>query len=96
MMSDALSKLMILMRLIQRLVWLDLLCYYDNPKKIWATGNNVNLLTGRVTFNTNLVGNDIVSVQILPTAFLVRREILNKVGYFDDLFFSHMKILIFV
>jgi len=67
--------------------------YYDDPKRIWALGTSVNMLTGKVTFNQNGKVNGGrfakgIEVEVLPTAFLVRKEVMNKVGLFDDTFFA--------
>ena len=67
--------------------------YYHDPKRISAFGTSISLLTGRVSFNfTGLVEdfqfNRIVEVQVIPAAILIRRETLDKVGPFDDIFFA--------
>jgi hypothetical protein len=67
--------------------------YYSDPKRIWALGTSINMLTGRVSFNHEGKidhGKFVkaMEVQILPAAFLVRKEVINKVGLFDDIFFA--------
>lgn len=67
--------------------------YYHDPTRISALGTSISLLTGRVSFNfTGLVEdcqlNKIVEVQVIPVAILIRRETLDKVGMFDDIFFA--------
>jgi len=67
--------------------------YYDDPKRIWALGTSINMLTGKVTFNQNGEVNcgrfaKSIEVEVLPTAFLVRKEVMNEVGLFDDIFFA--------
>lgn len=67
--------------------------YHDEPKKIWALGTSIGLLTGKVSFNyVRQINNGqfagIMDVQVLPTAFLVRRKVLENVGFFDDTYFA--------
>jgi GT2 family glycosyltransferase len=67
--------------------------YYEQPKRIWAAGTSINLLTGKISFNkagevdAGLL-NQIIEVQVLPTAFLVKREVVAKIGLFDDVYFA--------
>jgi GT2 family glycosyltransferase len=66
--------------------------YYDEPSKVWAAGTSINMLTGKV--DLNILNSDKTGrgepfdVQVLPAAFMVGKEILNKVGLFDDVFFA--------
>ena len=67
--------------------------YYDEPEKIWALGTSIGLLTGKVSFNyVGRINNGqfagIIDVQVLPTAFLVRRKVLETVDFFDDTYFA--------
>lgn len=62
--------------------------FYDAPKKIWAAGASVNLITGRATFNTDCQGSKPFDVQVLPSPFMVRKEVLECIGLFDDIFFA--------
>lgn len=67
--------------------------YYHEPKKISAFGTSIDLLTGKVSFNFTGLTQDcqlkkIIQVQVIPVAIFVRREVLDKVGMFDDVFFA--------
>lgn len=66
--------------------------YYDEPGEVWAAGTSINMLTGKIhfnTFNPDKVGiNEPFNVQVMPAALMVRREVLHKVGLFDDVFFA--------
>lgn len=66
---------------------------YNDPKRVWSLGTSINTLTGRVSFKYE--GkidkgwfSKAIEVQVLPTAFLVKREVIDKVGLFDDVFFA--------
>ena len=67
----------------------SIIYYFDEPKKIWAAGTSINMLTGKISFN-NIVIDDraYAEVQVLPAAIMVRREVLEKVGLFDGIFFA--------
>jgi GT2 family glycosyltransferase len=66
--------------------------YYDEPSKVWAAGTSIDILTGKVRFNTfdssEVNINEPFDVQVLPAAFMVKRDVLHKVGLFDDVFFA--------
>lgn len=67
--------------------------YYGDPDRIWAAGTSVSLKTGKVRFNmTGEIDTgtleDPFDVQVLPSAFMVKRDALEKVGGFDDTFFA--------
>ena len=67
--------------------------YYDDPKRLWAAGASVNLITGKVSFNAaSQIDNGqlgkLMEVQVLPTAFLVRVEVIDRIGLFDDTYFA--------
>lgn len=67
--------------------------YYSDPKRVWAFGTSINMLTGRVSFNHE---GEIdhgkfmkaMEVEVLPTAMLVKKEVIDKIGLFDDIFFA--------
>ncbi len=64
--------------------------YWDDKTLIWAAGTNINLLTG---VNISREGRDVgqyekvEEVQIAPANFLVKREVIEKVGLYDDVYF---------
>jgi len=67
--------------------------YYSDPKRVWALGTSINMLSGRVSFNYEgkVDHGEFVKameVQVLPSAMLVKREVIDKVGLFDDIFFA--------
>ena len=65
---------------------------WDNKKKIWSAGTDVNLITGQVFFRT---GEDkgqydcIEEIQVAPAVILVKKEVIKKIGGFDDVFFAN-------
>ncbi len=64
--------------------------YWEKRDTIWAAGTSVNMITG---INIAREGKDfgqyekVEEVEIAPANFLVRREVINKVGFYDDIFF---------
>lgn len=64
--------------------------YWDDKTLIWAAGTNINLLTG---VNISREGRDVgqyekvEEVQIAPANFLVKREVIEKVGVYDDVYY---------
>jgi GT2 family glycosyltransferase len=64
--------------------------YWENRDIIWAAGTGMNLLTGENIFRG---GKDIgqyekvEEIQVAPANFLVKREVIKKVGLYDDVFF---------
>lgn len=64
--------------------------YFEDKKRIWSAGTLINLWTGKITFRG---GKDLgqyektEEVQIAPAAMLVRKEVIRKVGGFDDRYF---------
>lgn len=64
--------------------------FYSNKSIIWAAGSSVSLLTGRTYFNA---GKDegqfdqIMAVQVAPAVIFVKREVIDRIGGFDDIFF---------
>ena len=65
--------------------------YWENKKRIWAAGTNINLWTGQVLFRG---GKDrgqferIEEVQVAPAVILAKREVLNKINGFDNRYFA--------
>jgi GT2 family glycosyltransferase len=63
--------------------------YFNDPKRIWSVGTSVNLLTGKVSFLGNRQidegqFNSVIEVQQHPTAILVKRELVTKIGGHDE------------
>jgi len=65
--------------------------YYWEPKDvIWAAGTAVNLWTGQ---NLSREGKDVgqydkvEEVQVAPANFLVKREVIDKIGLYDDVYY---------
>lgn len=65
--------------------------HYGHPKRIWSDGGEINLITSRTTFIGNKVDggrfDEIREVGHFPNAFLVRRHVIDKVGFFDENYF---------
>lgn len=65
--------------------------YWSNQKRIWSAGTGVNLWTGQVLFRGGSdVGqyDEVEEVQVAPAAMLVEKKVINKIGGFDDRYFS--------
>lgn len=64
--------------------------YWEEKNIIWAAGAGMNMLIG---MNTSRQGVDIgqyekiEEVQIAPANFLVRRAVIDKIGFYDDIFY---------
>jgi len=66
-----------------------LMLYYDEPNKVWCAGVKRNYITSVTTFlyrdkKINEIKEEIVESEDFPNSFMVRREIFEKVGLFDD------------
>lgn len=65
--------------------------YFEDKKKIWAAGTNINLTTGQVLFRG---GKDIgqfekvEQVQIAPACLLVKRKVIDELIGFDTRYFA--------
>lgn len=65
--------------------------YWENKKRIWAAGTNINLWTGQVLFRG---GRDrgqydkVEEVQVAPAAMFVSRQVLKKIHKFDNRYFA--------
>lgn len=63
--------------------------YWERRDIIWSAGNSVNMITG---VNYSREGKDIgqydkvEEVHIAPANFLVKRVVINEVGFYDDVF----------
>jgi len=65
--------------------------YWENKNVIWSAGTDVNLWTGQTIFYGGKdVGqyNEIREVGVAPAAILAKREVLDKVGNFDSIYFA--------
>jgi GT2 family glycosyltransferase len=64
--------------------------YLDQPDVIWARGASINPLTAKNSFNQKELKRetDAMEVQVLPTAFLVTRQVIKEIGGFDNVFFA--------
>ncbi len=66
--------------------------YFDHPNRVWSAGTCVNLLTGKTKFlnQDQRKTNDLTSireVQQHPTAILVKKEVIDIIGGYDDSLF---------
>lgn len=65
--------------------------YWGNRKRIWSAGTGINLWTGRIVFRG---GEDegqyekTEEVQVAPAAILVKKETMNKLRDFDNIYFA--------
>lgn len=64
--------------------------YLEDKKRVWAAGTNINLWTGQVLFRG---GKDmgqfekIEEVQVAPAALLVKKQVISRIGKFDERYF---------
>lgn len=65
--------------------------YLHSKGYIWSSGTSINLWTGQVLFRS---GKDlgqydkVEEVQVAPAAFLVKKEVIKKIGIFDNRYFA--------
>ena len=69
------------------------ICYYHNRNKIWSVGTSISLFTGKVSFNgANQIDRGqfdrVMDVQVAPATILVRRQVIKKIGGFDEVYFA--------
>lgn len=63
--------------------------YFKPRNTIWSAGTSVSMITG---INYSREGKDVgqyetvEEVEIAPANFLVKRELINKVGFYDDVY----------
>jgi GT2 family glycosyltransferase len=65
--------------------------YYEDPRRVWAFGTSVNLITGKGSFNAwgqidNGQFDQVIEVQVLPT-YMIKREVFKRIGLLDEIFF---------
>lgn len=64
--------------------------YYEDKKRIWSAGTSINLWTGKIVFRG---GRDLgqyektEEVPIAPAAMLVKKEVIKKIGGFDNTYY---------
>jgi len=67
--------------------------YYSNPRRIWCAGVRRNKITSltkiieRDKFNRGQL-EELISSEDFPNAFMIRRDVVKKVGLFDEKLFS--------
>ncbi len=67
--------------------------YYSHKKVIWSTGTSINLVSGKVSFDGgNKVDHGqfgkLKDVQVAPAVILVKKEVIEKIGGFDEIYFA--------
>jgi len=65
--------------------------YWEDKSIIWAAGTAINLWTGQIIFRGGKdVGQyeKVEEVQVAPANFLVKKEVIDKVGPYDDIYFA--------
>ncbi|HSW87870.1 MAG TPA: glycosyltransferase family 2 protein, partial [Candidatus Saccharimonadales bacterium] len=65
--------------------------FWDDKQIIWSAGTDINLWTGQVLFHGGKDHGQFSSdkeVAIAPAVLLVKREVLDKIGGFDDIYFA--------
>ena len=68
--------------------------YQQDPNRIWFYGVNINFFTSKFHFfNKDILDkkdkiNYDFQVQSVHNCFIVKNEVFDKIGYFDDAFFS--------
>lgn len=63
--------------------------FYSDPKRIWYSGADIDLLTGKTTyFGYGKIDDNSVKenreVGHIPNVFMIKKSVLDKVGYFDE------------
>ncbi len=67
------------------------ICYRREPNRTWARGTRVSLFTGKVSFNhasRRHTALETMHADILPAPFLVRRDVAEGIGLFDERYFA--------
>ncbi len=65
--------------------------YWENKKVIWSAGTGVNMITGQ---NFSREGPDrgqydkVEKVPIAPANFLIKKEVIDKIGLYDDTYIT--------
>jgi len=66
-----------------------LMLYYDEPDRIWCAGIRRNYITSLTTFlykdkKANEIKEEIIESEDFPNAFMVKRDVFEKVGLFNN------------
>ncbi len=65
--------------------------YWENKKTVWSAGTGINMITGQ---NFSREGLDqgqydkVEEVDIAPANFLVKKEVIDKIGLYDDTYIT--------
>lgn len=62
--------------------------YLQNPNKIWWAGTERNMVTSKTTLNNKIDRDEIKKCKDIPNAFMIKKEIVDNVGFFDEKTFS--------
>jgi GT2 family glycosyltransferase len=68
--------------------------YLGHPEHVWCSGVSRNYFTSTTRFSTSRPDNsaDCYETEDIPNAFMVKRSVIDKVGYFDEeTFVQHME-----
>lgn len=64
--------------------------YLNNKKKIWFAGVKLNLITSKPTYYSNQMDrgqfDQVREIEHIPNVWLVKREVVNKIGLMDEIF----------
>ncbi len=65
--------------------------YFNNKQRIWSAGTGINLWNGQILFRggKDTGQYDIAEeVQVAPAALLVKKEVMQKIKFFDNSYFA--------
>lgn len=65
--------------------------YYNDKERIWSNGSKISLITSmsRTINESEVPPDDLVEIPIILCGYMVRREVIEKIGRFDE----HLKIV---
>ncbi|MCX6794947.1 MAG: glycosyltransferase family 2 protein [Candidatus Falkowbacteria bacterium] len=88
--QDTLSEMVLLAETDSKIgIVVPKIYYWENKNIIWAAGTGMNMIIGSNTSRSGLdIGQyeKIEEVQIAPANFLVRRSVINGIGFYDNLY----------